>query len=718
MTSTLDQALTALLRDDASLLPPARREGPQGLRELADRTGLRARRLRFIEAKWWQRDHGPLLAFDVAGTALALEPTAGTYRHLNAGGRPLTDADLAALRDVHVVQAPLPSRSCGLLDLLRPGLRDSRRDLRTLGSTALLAPVLALLATWSTVQVVTGPAPLAITALLLTMFGGLVLLIPRSLAVTRLLGRVSERAELLPWDRLVRLPAWLFRSRSTKTFARATDAVGQARAVLDERQLGATTMALVIPTGLASIAWLTPGLVTPAAILVLAPLIVLPCLGVLSGRLLEAVHAHALVSNGLLSDLLGGTRHLHASGRSLAAAGHWQASFDDQLGQEERRRLVDAVQEVLVTSTPLLALAGLLALSSRDGASSPERIGSLVAFVIGSWSSARVAGSLSDLITARSVLARTRTLLETPPEQAKEGRRLDELQGRVAVRGLSVRYPEAQADCLTDVDLGIEPGEIVALVGPSGSGKSTLLRALLGFEPAQGGRIEHDGVALHELDLTSFRAQVGTVLQEDRLRPAVVRANIGGAVADLDAIWDAAHAAALDDDIASWPMGVQTFVHEGMVSAGQAQRLLIARALARAPRLLILDEATSALDEETEAIVLGNLRRRGVTCLVTTHRESTLAHVDRVYRMEDSRIVGHERRDLEPLPPAPPAKPRPVEPGRRIFRSVALEHFTGPLEPDRTGTTTSPRRGWLAVAACAAGLAAGLLLLSTIGGPS
>ena len=204
------------------------------------------------------------------------------------------------------------------------------------------------------------------------------------------------------------------------------------------------------------------------------------------------------------------------------------------------------------------------------------------------------------------------------------------------------RYQADGPVVLKDVSLRAEPGEFIALVGPSGSGKSTLLRLLLGFETLESGSIYYDGQDLEGLDIQAVRRQIGVVLQSGRLIAGDIFTNIAASgPITLDEAWEAARMAGLADDIRAMPMGMHTVVSQGggTLSGGQRQRLLIARAIVNRPRMLFFDEATSALDNRTQAIVSASLERLHATRIVVAHRLSTIVNADRIYVMDQGRIV-------------------------------------------------------------------------------
>jgi ATP-binding cassette subfamily C protein len=195
---------------------------------------------------------------------------------------------------------------------------------------------------------------------------------------------------------------------------------------------------------------------------------------------------------------------------------------------------------------------------------------------------------------------------------------------------------------LNDVNVHIRPGEFVAFVGPSGAGKSTIIRMLLGFDKPASGSIYYDRLDLAGLDLQAVRHQMGVVLQDGKLMAGEILTNITGSgrFTEEDA-WQAAALSGLDEDIKQMPLGMYTVIGEGgsTLSGGQRQRLMIARAIVSKPSVLIFDEATSALDNETQATVSASLERLKATRVVVAHRLSTIVGADRIYVLDQGRIV-------------------------------------------------------------------------------
>jgi ATP-binding cassette subfamily C protein len=182
----------------------------------------------------------------------------------------------------------------------------------------------------------------------------------------------------------------------------------------------------------------------------------------------------------------------------------------------------------------------------------------------------------------------------------------------------------------------------VGIVGPSGSGKSTIVRLLLGFEEPESGSITYDAKDLATLDVRAVRAQIGVALQNAAVTGADILSAIKGDwPLTEDQAWQAAEKVGLADEIRALPMGMRTLLGDNAVtfSGGQRQRLVLAAAIARNPRVVILDEATSALDSVTQATVADSFARLQVTRIVVAHRLSTIRAADRIVVLDGGRVV-------------------------------------------------------------------------------
>jgi len=217
-----------------------------------------------------------------------------------------------------------------------------------------------------------------------------------------------------------------------------------------------------------------------------------------------------------------------------------------------------------------------------------------------------------------------------------------EVSARLELRGVGFRYSDAEPAVLNGVDLVIEPGESVAVVGPSGCGKTTLLKLMLGIHEPQIGEVRVGGVPLGHLGLRNWREMIGTVMQDDQLFAGSIIDNISffDARPDLGWVEQCARIASVHDEIEAMPMAYHTLIGDmgTSISGGQKQRLLLARALYKRPKILFLDEATSALDIERERLVNQAVRQLDLTRVIVAHRSETIASASRVIVLGDGRV--------------------------------------------------------------------------------
>jgi ATP-binding cassette subfamily C protein len=253
-----------------------------------------------------------------------------------------------------------------------------------------------------------------------------------------------------------------------------------------------------------------------------------------------------------------------------------------------------------------------------------------------------ITAALGGMLQAVPLFERARPILDAVPEVVQNAQDPGVLTGRVDLAHVAFRYSPDGPLVLNDVSMTIEPGQFVAVVGPSGAGKSSLIRLLLGFERAESGSVLFDDMELATLDVELVRRQIGVVLQTAQVMPGSILTNIVGETElTRDDAWLAATEAGLDGDLRSMPMGMDTLITEGSstLSGGQKQRLMIARALALRPRLLMFDEATSALDNITQRTVTESLDQLAVTRIVIAHRLSTIAGADKIIVMDRGRVA-------------------------------------------------------------------------------
>ena len=391
------------------------------------------------------------------------------------------------------------------------------------------------------------------------------------------------------------------------------------------------------------------------AVLIAIPVIVVPL--VAYGRSVRALSRRAqdtlAQASAYASESLAQVRVLQAFTHEKAAAVRFGEAVERSFGAADARVKARAGLTAIAIFLTFASVVGVLWYGAQDVLSGIMTGGRLSQFVLYALLAAASMGELSEvwgeISQATGAAERLGELLQVRSE-IKSPTRPKALpvppRGEVAFRDVSFSYPlRPETSALSQVSFRIAPGERVALVGPSGAGKTTIFALLLRFYDPNRGTVEVDGVPANEAELAALRARFALVPQETALFADTVAANIayGAEKAGRSEIEAAAKAAFAHDFIAALPQGYETMLGEGGVtlSAGQRQRIAIARAVLRNAPILLLDEATSALDSESETLVQRALEKimEGRTTLVIAHRLATVIRADRILVFDHGRLV-------------------------------------------------------------------------------
>ncbi|WP_223622221.1 NHLP bacteriocin export ABC transporter permease/ATPase subunit [Microbacterium sp. EST19A] len=657
----LDAAFAVIIKAlGAAFTPmPADAGGADRVSTLARLARVRTRPVR-LTAGWWTHGTGPMLARLVDGGApVALLPRGLSRYELidpRTRARVLVDATIAATidEDAVVVYRPLPEGAVTLPALLRAALIPSRRDIIRLVAVALGAAVVALAVPIVTGRIVGAVIPEAdlpdllqlSLALVVAALAGALLQLATAISALRVQGRVSTFLVAAVWNRLLSLPATFFRRYSSGDLAVRMQSVETIVQVVGG---GAVVALLGVATTVLSLGliWfysIVFGVIATLLIAVLAALVVISSRAQL--RRSQAVEETAGQLSGLVLELVTGISKLRVAGAHEKAFERWAERFRARRAAQNDVRRAQNLMNVTLAVFPVI---GSLVLFAAVGLSDPPLAGPGEFLAINAAFGQVVGAVLSiiaivtQLVQAAPGMTRVLPVLSEHPEDDEAKAEPGELRGDVQFSGVTFRYDPDGPAVLDDVSISIPPGSAVALVGPSGSGKSTLGRLLLGFETPEEGGVYLDDQDLSGLDLRAVRRQFGVVLQTVEPLPGSILTNILGDAVGLtiDAAWRAAERAGFADDVRAMPMGMHTVITEGgsTLSGGQRQRLLIARALAGDPRILLFDEATSALDNVTQAVVAESLARLSVTRIVIAHRLSTVMDADRIHYLERGRVV-------------------------------------------------------------------------------
>ncbi|MFB7334490.1 NHLP bacteriocin export ABC transporter permease/ATPase subunit [Streptomyces adustus] len=621
---------------------------------LASRVRTRAVRL---EGTWWRDDIGPLVGRrTLSGAPVALLWRRGGYVAVHpATGRetPVERANAQEFEPRGVMfYRPLPERVPGPLRLLRFGLRGTGGDLARLLLSGLVTVAVGALVPVATGKVLgqyvptarPGPIVQICLALMVTSVVAAAFTLLQNLTVLRLEGRIEAALQPAVWDRLLRLPTAFFAGRSTGELANAAMGVGAIRRLL--AGVG-PTVAQAVTVGAVNLGLLLWNSV-PMALAAIGMLVVVAAVFLGLGLWQVRWQRRLVVLDNKLDNqafqTLRGLPKLRVAAAENYAYAAWATQF--ARGRELQRRLgriknLDAMLGAVCLPVCTLLMFVLLAGPARGSLSAAGFLTFNTSVTMLLTSVTQLTGAFVTAVAAWPLFEEIRPVLDAAPEAPATGTRPGPLSGAIEARRLSFRYADDGPLVLDDVSFEVRPGEFVAVVGPSGCGKSTLLRLLIGFDRPVSGSVLYDGQDLAALDPSAVRRQCGVVLQHARpFTGSLLDVICGTEPYTPEEAMAAAELAGLAEDIRRMPMGLHTIVSGGgSISGGQRQRLMIAQALIRRPRILFFDEATSALDNETQRTVIESTKALDATRIVIAHRLSTVLDADRVIVMENGKIA-------------------------------------------------------------------------------
>ena len=387
-------------------------------------------------------------------------------------------------------------------------------------------------------------------------------------------------------------------------------------------------------------------------ILVLAPIMVLfaKTFGKKLKNLSREIQDKLATSTTIIEENISGMPLVKSFVRQKQEITRFDGAVEDSFQSAKKRVKISAFFGPVIGFIAFLSALVLLWYGGREVIAGTLSPGEMVAFILYAMIIAGPMGSFARLYTriqeGLGASERIFEILDTKSdvEDVPNALPMPPIAGKVEIKNLNFHYREDQK-VLKGLNFSVEPGEMVALVGPSGAGKTTLVQLLHRFYDPVAGEIRVDGKNIRDVQMTSYWRQIGLVPQETLLFGGTIEENIRFAKAEatLDEIQEAARAANADTFINECPDGYQTIVGEKGIrlSAGQRQRIAIARAILKNPHLLILDEATSSLDNESEKLIQEALERlmQGKTSFVIAHRLSTIHNADKILVMDKGQIV-------------------------------------------------------------------------------
>ncbi len=619
--------------------------------------GLMRRNVK-LEEGWYKDAFGPMLASwkeDGRPVALLPRPFAGyEYRDPESGKMLRINKQNAALLDAEAIcfYRPLPLKKLGIPDLLlyMKNCLDMS-DMLLLVGLSLLAALVGMILTPVTKSLTgfvlkSGNVPLLMsTAVFMAccLISTQLVSTVRELAMSRIETKTSLSVEAALMMRVMNLPANFFRKYSSGELSSRFSSVTE----LCSMMLGS-----VFSTGLTSLMSLlyvtqifrfAPALVAPALVIILVSVGLSVISSLRQVKLGKKMMEYEAEDAGLSYALITGVQKIKLAGAEKRAFSRWANSYTRAAELVYDPPILIKVNTVIQTAIRLAGCIVLyyIAVSTRVSPSDYIAFNSAFGMVSGAFGAlTSVALTVANI---KPVLDMAEPILKTEPESSESKSMVTSLSGSIELSNVYFRYTDNMPYVVDGMSLKIRAGEYIAIVGTTGCGKSTLVRLLLGFETPERGAIYYDGKDLSKLDLRSLRRRIGTVTQDGALFQGDIYSNIVISAPQLtqDDAWEAAEMADIADDIRAMPMGMQTIISEGQggISGGQKQRLMIARAVAPKPKILIFDEATSALDNRTQKKVSDALDNLKCTRIVIAHRLSTIRHCDRILVLDKGHIM-------------------------------------------------------------------------------
>lgn len=610
-----------------------------------------------LTGDWYRSGIGPLLGSTTDGDVIALIPDSiSGYRFMDyATGKTVKVTEKNKDRimpEAICFYKPLPLKSIGVRELMQYILETlSGYDFLMIALATLAVTLLGLFMPKVNALVFSQVIPSGNASLVLPMacmligvtvstaLAGMV----KTLILSRITTKMNTAVSAAAMARLMSLPTAFFKQYSSGELAQRLNNVTSLCQMLVDACLttGLTSVFSLVYIG--QIFNFAPALAVPAIVILLGSLVFsFVSVAAQMKQTRKTMNADAKLS-GLVFGLFSGVQKIKLSGAERRAFAQWAKGYQEYAA-------ANYAPPMLITFSGLIpsviTMAGTIifyfsAITARVGVSDYMAFNTAYGMLSGAVGS--LAGIAYTIARIKPTLEMVNPILKTAPEVSGNKKVVEKISGAIELNNVSFRYSPETPMIIDNLSLKIRAGQYVAIVGKTGCGKSTLMRLLLGFETPQKGAIYYDGKDLDVLDLKSLRRKIGVVMQNGKLFQGDLYSNIAVSAPGLsmeDAM-KAAEAAGMAEDILRMPMGLHTIVSEGGggISGGQRQRLMIARAIAPKPRILMFDEATSALDNLTQKQVSESLDKLKCTRIVIAHRLSTIRHCDRIIVLDKGHIV-------------------------------------------------------------------------------
>lgn len=476
------------------------------------------------------------------------------------------------------------------------------------------------------------------TSLSLLMIGGI-----KSLLINRINTEMNVSVQAATMARILSLPADFFKNYSSGEITTRAQYINSLCQTLVQTFLSTGLTSIFSLVYITQIFVYARELVIPALCITLVTLLISIVTSLVQMKINKKQMELSGKMSGMTYQIITGVQKIKLSGSEKRVFSRWLNHYAEEAKLTYNPPKFLLFNGVISTAISLAGTIVMYFFAVKSGVSVADYTAFNAAYGMLSGALMSVAGIALTAARIKPVIDMAKPIMDAEPEISEGKHIVTKVSGGIELSNVSFRYEDNSPLVVNDLSLKIKPGQYVAIVGKTGCGKSTLLRLLLGFEKPQKGAIYYDGKDINTLDLKSLRKKIGVVTQNGKLFQGDIYSNIviSAPYLSVDDAWKAAEIADIADDIRRMPMGMHTIISEGAggISGGQKQRLMIARAVAPNPKILMFDEATSALDNITQKKVSKALDSLKCTRIVIAHRLSTIKQCDRIIVLDGGKIV-------------------------------------------------------------------------------
>ena len=605
----------------------------------------------------WKKRTEYMLGYLDNGRAVVLYPSVHGYRYYYPyDGKKYRVTNDTKLQDTgYVIHRPLRCSSASILSLTNFMLHlISKRDLILIGVSSMLASLLGLVTPKMNQYVLNDIVPLGnsgyallFRALMLFLLCGILktgITTIKTVFLGKMRIRISSEAQSATMTRLLLLPQSFFTKASTGKLSKQ---ISNSRALYDQIIgfiMGSALTVICSLVYLHQMGTFSPVLLVPAVSVLVIRSIFRFVAGIFHSDNQRNHQEAGMEERSFMYTSLKGIQRIKESGAEKRIYARWAERFHSVLTLELDQPAILKFEDVVLGFLSSLCTVIMLSLIIPNDISKADYIAFNSSFAIITTAVSELLDAHRKIITMKPMLENFKILIDTPPEANENQIVMRKVKGDIKLENVCFSYDDGRIDCLDDVSIHVSQGEKIAIVGESGCGKSTLLKIILGSLKPNSGSVYIDNIPIDTLNLRSYRRHIGAVFQFSRVMPGTVYSNIAFCPhpVSLEEAKDAAEKAAIADVIDNLPLQYDTELSDsnsGGFSGGQRQRLLLARAFASKPGIMILDEATSALDNIAQNKVLDSVYKEKCTVVMVAHRLSTVINCDRIILLKNGRIA-------------------------------------------------------------------------------